>query len=183
MSAVRTNVLQSAFILTAVIVLAALQDMLPSFGGAKAPLLLLATLHWAFTEPRRNKRRSAPTELPYWIPAAILAGTFEDALSGFPIGCAISFFLLAGLAARFMRMAILGMPTAMLGFAAAILSAPLHELWMAVWGVVGDIPSPLVRFFASALPAALAGPLLFFGMSFFERHTGFKGVNLDGGLP
>lgn len=181
MSTVRTNLLQSAFILTMVVVAAAFQDMLPSFGGAKAPLLLLLVLHWAFTEPRRNMRRSAPKELPYWMPAAILAGAFEDALSGFPFGCAVSFILLAGLAARFLRRTTLNIPPALFGLAVAIVAAPLHELWFAVWGVVGDVPSPLVRFFASALPAAPAGALIFFGLSFLEHHIGFKGVNLDGG--
>ncbi|MGN0853222.1 MAG: hypothetical protein ACI4Q3_07570 [Kiritimatiellia bacterium] len=178
----RTSVLQSAFIFAAVLVAAAFQDMAPSFGGAKPPLLLLAVLYWSFTEPRRNKRRSAPPELPYWIPAAVLAGLFEDALSGFPLGCAVGFMVLAGFAARFMRMTVLEMPPARLGFAAAILAAPLHELWLAVWGVVGDVPSPLVRFFASILPAAPAGALLFAVLAFLELHTGFKGAGPEGGL-
>lgn len=182
MSAVRTNLLQSAFIFAVVVVVAAFQDMLPSFGGTKAPLLLLAVLHWAFTEPRRNKRRSAPAELPYWIPAAILAGVFEDALSGFPLGCAVSFMVLTGVAARFIRKTVTDIPPAFLGLTAAILAAPLHELWLAVWGMVGDTPSLTVRFFASAFPAAPAGAAIFIVLSFLEHHTGFKGVTPDGGL-
>lgn len=181
MSAVRTNLLQSAFIFTVVVVVAAFQDMLSSFGGAKAPLLLLAVLHWAFTEPRRNTRRSAPTEVPYWIPAAILAGIFEDALSGFPLGCAVSFMVLAGVAARFIRRTVTDIPPAFLGLTAAILAAPLHELWLAVWGMIGDTPSLTVRFFASAFPAAPAGALMFIVLPFLELHTGFKGVHPDGG--
>lgn len=177
----KTNLVQSVFILLAVVFAAAIQDMLPSFGGAKAPLLLLLVLQTAFTEPRRARRQAEPFVLPRWIPTALLAGAFEDALSGFPTGCSMAFMLLAGSAARFMRRAVAGLPAPLLGLAAGIVAAPFHELWMVVWDVVGATPAPVIRFFASALPAAPAGTLLFAFLPALRTGTGYHGLPDEGG--
>ncbi len=167
------NFVQIVFTLAAVIVLAAAQDMLPAFCGTKAPLLMLFVLQSAFDEPRRNLRQNERFTLPRWLPTAVLAGAFEDALSGFPAGCSMAFMPLAGLAARFMRSTADGLPAALVGLASATVAAPLHELWMAVWDVLSPDSAPAVRFFASALPAAPAGAALFAALPALRRHAGF----------
>lgn len=173
------NSVQIVFTLAAVTLLAAIQDMLPAFCGTKAPLLMLFAMQSALAEPRRNRRQDEQFTLPRWIPTAMLAGAFEDALSGFPAGCSVAFMLLAGLAARFMRSTADGLPAPLVGLASAIAAAPLRELWMAVWDVLSPDSSPAVRFFASALPAAPAGACLFAALPALRRHAGFAWTEED----
>ena len=65
-------------------------------------------------------------------------------------------------------------------FWAVMAAAPLHEIWLSVWGVAGDDPAPLVRFFASALPAAPTGALVFALLPVVERLVGFDGPEAEG---
>ena len=68
----------------------------------------------------------------------------------------------------------------MLGLVSVTLAAPLHELWLAVWGVAGNDPAPIIRFFASALPAAPVGAAIFFIMPRLEKNVGFEGPEAIG---
>ncbi|MGN0847608.1 MAG: hypothetical protein ACI4RA_09525 [Kiritimatiellia bacterium] len=180
----KTRVVQCLFILLCTVLTAALQDMLPAFGGVKPPLLLALTLHWAFTEELPDARdRTAEQTSPFavrWAFAALLAGACEDALSEFPVGCATGFLLLAGVAARLLRTEADGLHPATLGLIATMAAAPLHEVWLAVWGVAGDDPGLVIRFFASTLPAAPTGALVFLALPFVERHVGFNGPDAEG---
>ena len=101
--AVKTKIVQILFIFLCTVLAAAAQDMLPSFGGAKPPLLLALTLYWAFSESTGSVRDRASgkrrTFAVRWIFAAFVTGAFEDALSEFPFGCATGYYLLAGAAA------------------------------------------------------------------------------------
>ena len=173
----KTRIVQILFIFLCTALAAAAQDMLPSFGGAKPPLLLALPLYWAFSEPpvdvraRSDRKRSALALC--WVIAAFLGGAFEDALSEFPLGCATGFFLLAGSAARLSRPATLSLSPPALGLVSLMVAAPFHEVWLSVWGVAGADPSVLVRFFASALPAAPTGLLLFALLPYGEQAVGF----------
>ncbi len=176
----KTRICQFLFVLLCTTLAAAAQDMLPAFGGAKAPLLLALALHWAFTEPapEPRDRDAAPAIATCWAGAALFAGAFEDALSAFPLGCATGFFLLAGVAARALRPLVPGWSAGLLGLVALAAVAPLHEVWLAVWGVTdGEL---VVRFFASALPAAPTGALVFALLPACERAVGFRMPKMDG---
>ena len=175
----KTRFVQIVFTLVVTILGAALQDMLPSFGGTKPPVLLAMTLSLVFSEPEadmRDRRTAAPFFANGWIPMALLAGAFEDALSGFPTGCAVGFIVLAGATARLFRSMARFYPPLVCGLVATMAAAPCHELWLCMWGVVGNAPSGFVRFFASALPAAPTGALIFMLMPWLARITGFHGV-------
>ena len=67
----------------------------------------------------------------------------------------------------------IGVSPAGVGACAAMVAAPIHELWLSTWGVLPPGCSLLVRFFASALPAAAAGALLFSALPVAERLAGF----------
>jgi len=176
---VKTRVVQALFIFLCTVFAAALQDLWPAFGGAKPPFLLALVLHWSFAQQPADESNRHVEKPPFyaarWLPAAVLAGIFEDALSGFPSGCATGFFLLAGAAARFLRGYIHVLKPAALGFVVVTVAAPIHELWLSVWGVVGDQSSVFIRFFAASLPAAPLGALLFSLLPKLEDAVGFEG--------
>ena len=180
----KTRIVQILFIVLSTVFAAACQDMWPAFGGAKPPFLLALSLHWAFIQPEVDKDDRHAEVPPFytarWIPAAIFAGAFEDALSGFPVGCSTGYFLLAGAAARALQRSASILKSAVLGFIALSLCAPLHEVWLAVWGVVGDDSTLFIRFFAAVLPAAPVGALLFLILPRIETHIGFEGTLMDG---
>ena len=173
----KTRVVQIAFILVGVVLAATLQDLLPAFGGTKPPVLTALVLAWALLEPEPRDHAAAkrPFYTARWIPTALVAGAFEDALSGFPTGCASGFLVLAGVAARLARplTGVLALPVR--GLVATMVAAPCHELWLCMWGVVGEDPSGVVRFFASALPAAPIGAALFALLPVLVRASGYEG--------
>ena len=182
----KTRAVQFLFFFVCTVFAAALQDMWPVFGGAKPPFLLALVLHWTIADrPTNDSERHPSRKRPFyaarWIPVAVFAGALEDALSGFPIGCATGFFLLAGGSMRFMRSTAATLSPAAFGLLAVTLAAPLHELWLAVWGVAGDDPAPIIRFFASAIPAAPVGAVIFFLMPRLEKNVGFEGPEAIGG--
>lgn len=182
--AVKTKIVQILFIFLCTVLAAAAQDMLPSFGGTKPPLLLALTLYWAFSESTGSVRDRASgkrrTFAVRWIFAAFVTGAFEDALSEFPFGCATGYYLLAGAAARFIRPFVHALSPMTLGLVALMVAAPFHETWLSVWGVTGSTPAALVRFFASALPAAPTGVLVFAILPLGEQFAGFHGPKLEG---
>ena len=108
--AMRTEIVKICAAATALLVLAAAQDMSPLAFGTKPPLLLVFGCIAG-------------------APAAIGAGLFTDALSGLPFGCSAVFFFVAALLLRFLK------PFA---FLVTILSAALYQVWTALWG--GDAP-------------------------------------------
>jgi len=172
-SAVKTDAVQIAFATVALILAAALQDMLPAFGGAKTPLLQMFALYVAFRWPgRREARDSAGGNIPHaWIWTAVAAGYMLEALSGLPWGCCIAFMLPACAVARAIRHVVADMSPVLLGMTSAILFAPLHEAWLEAWGATGG-GSAFVRFFASALPAAAAGAVIFWILPAVEHFAG-----------
>ena len=138
----QTRAVQITFTLICLVIAAAAQELVPAFGGAKTPFLALFAVYTAL-RPSRS-----------WMPAALAAGAFEDALNGSPAPCCTFFTLLAATAAHFLRPVAHGLPAAGVGACAAMVAAPIHELWLSAWGVLPPGCPVLVRFFASALPAA-----------------------------
>ena len=157
----QTRAVQILFTLICLVVAAAVQELVPSFGGTKTPVLVLFALYTAFQPSRR------------WILVSLAAGAFEDALDGTPTPCCTFFALLAATGAHFLRPFAHDLPPAGVGACAAMVVAPIHELWLSAWGVLPPGCPVLVRFFASALPAAAAGALIFLTLPAAERRTGF----------
>ena len=176
----KTRAVQIAFLLLCTVSAAALQDMLPAFGGTKPPVLTALVLAWAVLEPRPRDRSGTPFHAANWIPFALLAGAFEDALSGFPVGCATGFLVLAGAVARLVRPFAGMIATPVQGLVATVVAAACHEAWLCMWGVVGDDPSGVVRFFASTLPAAPVGAAAFTLLPRLVKATGFGGAETNG---
>lgn len=108
--AVKTEIVKICAAVSALVVLAAAQDLSPLAFGAKPPLLFVLGCTAG-------------------APVAIGAGLFADALSGLPFGCSAAFFLGAALLVRFLK------PFA---FPVTVLSAALYQVWMSLWG--GDAP-------------------------------------------
>jgi len=158
---VQTRVVQFIFTLICLVLAAAVQELVPSFGGTATPALVLFALYTAFQPSRR------------WMLVSLAAGAFEDALNGSPTPCCTFFTLLAATAAHFLRPVTHDLPAAGVGACAAMVAAPIHELWLSAWGVLPPGCPMLVRFFASALPAAAAGALIFVTLPAAERRTGF----------
>lgn len=85
----KDEVVQFLFILVAIVIAAAAEELLPSFFGVGFPLLLSAVMVLA----------SRVNVLP-GVMAAVAAGAFEDALSSLPPMTSICFFTIAALVSR-----------------------------------------------------------------------------------
>ena len=157
----QTRAVQITFTLICLVLAAAAQELVPAFGGAKTPFLALFAVYTAL-RPSRS-----------WMPAALAAGAFEDALNGSPTPCCTFFALLAATGAHFLRPVTYDLPPAGVGVCAAIVAAPVRELWISIWGVLPPGSPVLVRFFASALPAAAVSALAFAALPAAERMIGF----------
>ena len=107
----KTELAKICAALTALVILAATQDLAPTVFGTKPPFLFVFGCVAG-------------------APAAIGAGLFTDALSGLPFGCSAMFFFGAALLGRFLK------PFALL---TTTVSAAFYQLWMAMWG--GDVPA------------------------------------------
>ena len=170
----KTSLVQSVYIAIGLVLAAALQDMLPAFGGVKAPFLQVFALHVALTAKgglRSNGRNARHSTR--WIWTALLAGYLMEALSGLPFGCCMGFLLPACALARAVRRTVEDMSPAALGLVAAMIFAPLQEAWLDAWGVIGG-GSAVVRFFASALPAAVVGAVMFVCLPRMEAFSGLR---------
>ena len=159
----QTRAVQIIFTLTCLMFAAAAQELVPSFGGTKAPVLLLFAVYTAVRPSRR------------WMLVALAAGAFEDALNGSPTPCCTFFALLAATGAHFLRHFASDLPPTGVGAGAAMVAAPIHELWLSTWGALPPGCPVFVRFFASALPAAVVGALLFSALPRAEGLAGFAG--------
>ena len=97
-----------------------------------------------------------------------------EALSGLPLGCCIGFMLPVCAIVRFLlRTGEEVQSSASLGLVVAAVFAPLQEAWLSAWGTYGG-GSAFVRFVASALPAAVAGAILFSILPKIERFAGLR---------
>lgn len=111
---------QFVFILIALVVSAAAEEILPAFAGVGIPLLMALVM---VTAPRMGV-------LPGVI-TAVGAGAFEDALASLPPMTSVCFFVIVALLSRreyFPRMFL-------------IAAFPLFEIWsgLCVFGPMGDL--------------------------------------------
>ena len=157
----QASVVQILFTLICLVIAAAAQELVPTFGGTKTPFLALVAVYTAL-RPSRS-----------WMPVALAAGAFEDALSGTPTPCCTFFTLLVATGAHFIRPIVHDLPPAGVGACAAMVTAPMRELWLSIWGALPPGCPLLVRFFASALPAVAAGALVFAALPAAEHVIGF----------
>ena len=173
----KTDLVQISFLAICLVLAAAVQDMLPAFGGVKMPLLQVLALAAAFgvagggKEDGKNVRSHGAF---LWLWVVLAAGFLLDALGGVSFGCGTGFLVAVCVLAHILRRIVSDMPPAVLGIVSAMLMAPLNELWLDAWGLAGGDPMP-VRFFASAIPAAVAGALLFSMLPRIERRIGLAG--------
>lgn len=169
----KTELVQTAFVVICLVFLAALQDMLPPFGGAKPPFLQVFALYVALAEtPCANERRSRAPRSVRWAWTAGVAGYLMEMLSGHPFGSCIGFIVpVCALAHMLRRIAPSDRSPASLGVVAALAYVPLQEAWLGAWGGSGA-DSAVVRFFASIVLAVLAGAALFTLLPRIERFAG-----------
>ena len=88
----KSNVVQFVFIVVALVLGGALEDMLPSVGSLGLPILLSLAVFFA-----------VETRTPIWIMTAVAAGAFEEAVCSLPPGSAMVFFAAIAVAIRFFR--------------------------------------------------------------------------------
>ena len=121
----RTEAVKICALTAALVVLAAVQDLLPVVFGAKPPLLLVLGCICG-------------------VPAAACAGLFADALGGFPFGCSVAFFVVAAIVARLVRSMALPI---------TVIAAAVYHMWIVLWG--GEIPATPAAYSAAVIAAFL----------------------------
>lgn len=172
----KTDIVQTAFVVTCLVLLAALQDMLPSgAGGAKFPLIQIFALYIALADPPRTdvRRPRAPRSIR-WAWTAGATGYLMESLSGLPLGSCIGFMLPVCAVAHMLRnIASPDLAKPLLGMAAAAAYTPLQEAWLAAWDSTGG-DSAVVRFFVGIAQAVVAGAVLFPILPQVERFAGLR---------
>ena len=115
-----SSIVQFVFAIFALVLGAALEELLPEVLGVGVPVLMAVV---TFTALHRSEIAA--------LPVAVLAGAVEDALSALPPMTSVSYFLGVALLARF------------LGRAGALMAVahPLYQIWLAVWfpGIGGGV--------------------------------------------
>ena len=150
----RNEVVEIALLVLALFAAAAAQDLSPTFGGAKIPLLLMLALHESMQPKMRGLR----------LATAAACGAFAEALSLAPAGSLVTFYLVSATLARSLR------PTGA-HWAVAALAPAACEFWMAAWGV-GRTPAATAP--AELLLAWPAAAIVFWSMSAMRRFAGVE---------
>lgn len=158
----QTKTVQIIFTLICLVVAAAAQELVPSFCGTKAPLLVVFALYTASQQGRG------------WLFVSLAAGAIEDALNVSPTPCCTFFTLFAAMSAHFLRPFVQKLAPAAVGACLAAAAAPIHELWLMTWDILPPNCPLLARFFASILPAAAVGALVFAVLPGAERMAGLS---------
>ena len=177
----RTSAVQIAFFAFALVVAAALQELSPAVGGAKAALLGAVAFRAALT------RSLVPA-----LVCALAAGGLHDALSSLP-GFCMSGFLMAVCAAAALvrgtdrperrqarRNGGRGGAGAVLAACIFAAVAPLGELWTRLWLWRMD-PSIFAGLLFSAVAGFLAELAVFPAMDAMERACGIPCDFREGG--
>lgn len=127
----KNSVVQLVFIVLALVLGGALEDVLPAFGGLGFPVLLGVSVFLAAT-----------TGAPAWVLSALAAGGLEDGLMGLPPATSIVFFAAVAVAVRFFREPVAWM----------LVAYPAYQIWL---GLVSDGSAAVGRFLLSVPVGAL----------------------------
>lgn len=146
----KSEFVQFVFVLIAIVVSAAAEELLPSFAGVGLPLLLALVVAASF----------GMKVLPSVMTAAG-AGAFEDALSSLPPMTSVCFFVIAALVSRQSRYP---RPIMLLLF-------PLHELWAGLCSV-GPLGESFGRVLVALPLGAVATVVQRFALAWAERRAG-----------
>ena len=144
----KRSIVQFAFVVVALVVGGALEDMLPHFGGVGVPVLLGAAVFFAVT-----------VGAPAWVLAALAAGALEEALSAQPAATAIVFFAALALAARFLREPLVW----------ALVAYPAYQVWL---GLVAEGSGAIARAMVAIPVGALSLAAVVALMSVAWRKAG-----------
>ena len=123
-----------------IVLLAALEEMLPKVLGVGFPLLLALTVLIA--------PRSTITSA---LLIAVASGAFEDSLSSLPFATSMIFFALAAIISR----------KALFPYGVLFMAYPMYQLWLTLW-----VPSIGGAIFGRIMNAGIIG---FFAMLIIER--------------
>ena len=115
-----SSLVQFVFVIVALVLGAALEELRPEVLGVGVPVLMSAAVFMAL-------HRSEVQGLSF----AVLAGAVEDTLSALPPMTSVSYYLAAALLAR-----LLGRTGILMA-----LAYPLYQIWLAVWlpGIGGGV--------------------------------------------
>ena len=115
-----SRLVQFVFVVFALVLGAALEELLPEILGVGVPVLMASATFMAL-------HRSESLGLSF----AVLAGAVEDTLSALPPMTSVSYFLALALLAR-----ALGRSRGLM-----VLAYPLYQIWLAVWlpGIGGGV--------------------------------------------
>ena len=144
----KNNLVQFAFILLALVIGGALEDMLPTIGSLGMPVLLSLAVFF-----------SVETRTPVWILAAVAAGAFEEAVYALPPASAMVFFAAIAVAVRFLREPIVWIAVAY----------PSYQAWLAL---VSDGAGALGRMLLSVPVGAVCMSAAYLILSRLWRKAG-----------
>lgn len=139
------------FALITVVLLAAVQEMLPAFAGVK-PCLMLAAVAYSAS-----------------LPFAIFAGAVVEVLDALPPFCAIGFYSLVAALARYIKASPFeSFAAQLLAFFACAISS---QLWLDAWVQPPDV---MARCAGAAVWAAPVGTGIFLLAPRLQHHCGIK---------
>lgn len=144
----KSNLLQLGFVLIALCLFAALEEMLPKFFGVGLPLLLAISVYNA------NRRSVAMA-----MAVAVAAGAIEDAISMLPFMSSVGFFLFVAIACRWWRLPISVLP----------MEYAVFQMWLVAWS--GMSSGVWMRILVSILLGILAWVTVFPLMDWLERSA------------
>lgn len=159
----KNNVVQIVSIVFGVVAAAAMQDMLPTFGGVKPPLVTMVVAFIAFR-----------MSFAHALGIGFGAGLFLDALSGVSAFCATVSMPIVALGVYFLRESMENVPHFVAGALVTAAAAVFGEVWMAASGfAVGDA-GLLVRIPAVFVLAIPVGAAFFAILPRMGRHVGLE---------
>ena len=144
----KNNIVQFAFIVVAIVLGGALEDMLPAIGSLGFPILLSLAVFFA-----------VETRMPIWIMSAVAAGAFEEAICSLPPGSAMVFFAAIAVAIRFFREPVVWIAVAY----------PSYQVWLAL---VSDTAGASGRILLSVPVGAVCLAMAFAVLSRLWRKAG-----------
>jgi len=160
---VKNSIVQIVALVLGVVFSAALQDMLPVFGGVKPPLVMAVVVYVAFR-----------SSLAYALGTGFAVGVLLDSLSGVNAFCAVVSMPLAALGVYFLRDSLEEVPGFVSGALTVAAAAVFGEVWLAVSGAAAGDAGLLVRILAAAMFSLPLGAAMFALLPQVARHVGLE---------